>query len=133
MHLEWIATPFAMYAALALSLIASLVLYFDVRIEMAKERKRERRKQDASAALLNNLLGDVESVRETVRTLEVAPVVAQPAGQGINLNKRVQALRMHRRGETVATISAALQTPRNEIELLLKVCDWTTAQEVKAS
>jgi hypothetical protein len=133
MHLEWIATPVAMYGALALSLIASLMLYLDVRIELAKERSRERNKKDASATLVQNLAGDLEAVRESVRTLEVVPVaVPQPTGPGINLSKRVQALRMHRRGETVATIAAALQTPRNEIELLLKVCEWTTTPDVKA-
>jgi hypothetical protein len=40
---------------------------------------------------------------------------------GLNLTKRAQVLRMHRRGESLATISAALQSPRNEIELLVKV------------
>jgi hypothetical protein len=39
----------------------------------------------------------------------------------LNLTKRAQALRMHRRGESVPTIAAALQSPHNEIDLLLKV------------
>jgi hypothetical protein len=30
---------------------------------------------------------------------------------------------MHFRGESVATIAAALGAPRNEIELLLKLCE----------
>jgi hypothetical protein len=42
-------------------------------------------------------------------------------GFSLNLTKRAQALRMYRRGETVASIAAALQTPSTEIELLLKV------------
>jgi hypothetical protein len=132
MNLAWIASPFAMYTALGLSLLASLVLYFDVRVEMAKERCQERRKRDAAAALVHGMAGDLETMRQSVRTLEVAPA-SQPAGHGINLSKRVQALRMHRRGESVATIAAALQTPRGEIDLLLKVCEWTSAPDVKAS
>ena len=137
MNLAWITTPLAMYTALALSLVASLALYFDVRVEMAKERSLERKKQEASAALVHGMAGDLETVRQSVRTLAVRPPdtapVSQPAGNGINLSKRVQALRMHRRGESVATIAAALQAPRSEIELLLKVCEWTNAQDVTAS
>jgi hypothetical protein len=71
-------------------------------------------------------------MRQSVRTLEEAPA-SQPTGQGINLSKRAQALRMRRRGESIATIAAALQTPRNEVELLLKVREWTNAPGVKAS
>ena len=40
---------------------------------------------------------------------------------GFNLNKRSQALRMHRRGESIEQIAAALERPRQEIELLLRV------------
>jgi len=132
MNLQWIGSPIAMYAGLALSLISSLVLYFDVRIELAKERALERKKQDRAVALVTNLAGDLDAVRQTVQAMEEQPV-SQPAGHGINLSKRVQALRMQRRGESVTTIAAALQTPRNEIELLLKVCEWTSAQDVKVS
>lgn len=35
--------------------------------------------------------------------------------------RREEALRMQDRGESAATIAAALQTPRNEIDLLLKI------------
>ena len=132
MNLDWIASPFAMYTTLALSVLASLVLYLDVRVEMAKARCRDRKKQDASAAIVQGMAGDLETMRESMRTLGVAPAI-QPAGPGINLSKRVQALRMHRRGESVATVAAALQTPRSEIELLLKVCEWTNGPDVKAS
>ena len=39
----------------------------------------------------------------------------------IHLAKRTQAIRMNRRGESAATIAGALEVPRNEVELLLKV------------
>jgi hypothetical protein len=42
-------------------------------------------------------------------------------GQELNLTRRAQALRMQRRGESPATIAAALRLPRNEIDLLLKI------------
>jgi hypothetical protein len=132
MHLDWITNPLTLYAAVALSLLASLVLYYDVRIEIAKQQSLDRKKQEASAVVVHNLAGDLEAMRQSVRTLEEAPA-SQPTGQGINLSKRAQALRMRRRGESIATIAAALQTPRNEVELLLKVREWTNAPGVKAS
>jgi hypothetical protein len=116
----------------ALGLLTSLVLYFDVRIEMAKQQSLEQKKQEDSAVIALNLAGDLETMRQSVRALEAAPA-SQPAGQGINLSKRAQALRMCRRGESIATIAAALQTPRNEIDLLLKVREWTNGPSAKAS
>ena len=74
---------------------------------------------------------EVEAVRATVDALAaqvhdlqshppvaVAPGLARP---GLNINKRSQALRMHRRGETADQIAAALELPRQEVELLIKV------------
>ena len=40
---------------------------------------------------------------------------------GLNLSKRSHALRMHRRGEGAEQIAAALELPRQEVDLLLKV------------
>jgi hypothetical protein len=39
----------------------------------------------------------------------------------MNLNKRIQAVRMHRRGDRPDQIAAALSLPKNEVALLLKV------------
>lgn len=76
------------------------------------------------------LEAEVQAVRQTVEALAVqvqdaqqqarqmAPAVARP---GLNLTKRSQALRMHRRGEPPDQIAAALEIPRQEIDLLLKV------------
>jgi hypothetical protein len=40
---------------------------------------------------------------------------------------------MHRRGEPVQSIAAALETPFNEVALLLKVHAMTNQEETKAS
>jgi hypothetical protein len=47
--------------------------------------------------------------------------VPAPLRAGLNLNKRVHAMRMLRRGEDVSFITAALGVPRQEIELLIRV------------
>ena len=69
------------------------------------------------------LVARFENLEQQAADLRRQPAEAAPdAGRAaLNLNKRAQVLRMHRRGESLATISAALQSPRNEIELLVKV------------
>lgn len=59
-----------------------------------------------------------------VEELRKEPPIVIQAGlvkPGLNLSKRSQALRMHRRGDQPEQIAAALEVPTQEIELLLKV------------
>jgi len=67
-------------------------------------------------------------LEEAARPAEpVAAVMAEPGfvparpGAGLNLNKRVHAMRMLRRGEDIAHIAAALGVPGREVELLIRV------------
>jgi hypothetical protein len=67
----------------------------------------------------------VESLISRVHELECAPAAANtvPAvpRAGMNLNKRSQVLRLHRQGERPDQIAGALELPRQEVELLIKV------------
>ena len=63
-----------------------------------------------------------QRMEDAIRGVEAAVCEArQPAGPGIGRSNRAEALRMHRRGESAASIAGALRLPRNEVELLLKV------------
>jgi hypothetical protein len=76
---------------------------------------------------------EMQEMREAIGSLAVQldelrkhpPGAAEPApgvpGPSLNLSRRSQALRMHRRGDTAEQIAAALDLPRQEVELLLKV------------
>jgi hypothetical protein len=56
---------------------------------------------------------------QRIQPSAVAPTAgAQP---GLNLSKRSQALRMHRRGDSAPDIAAALSLPVQEVDLLIKV------------
>jgi hypothetical protein len=57
---------------------------------------------------------------EEVRTVPPA-VAAQPARPGMNLSRRSEALRRHRRGESAGYIAQHLGLPIQEVELLIKV------------
>ena len=64
------------------------------------------------------------SLTAQVRELERQPAVTLTPGlpkPGMNVVKRSQALRMHRRGDRPEQIAAALDLPRQEVDLLLKV------------
>jgi len=88
-----------------------------------QERRSQTEKQDQLQDL-RPLRESVDSLAAQVRELRSHPQAAAPAGVprgGFNLNKRTQVLRMHRRGESAEQISASLELPRQEVELLLKV------------
>jgi len=74
---------------------------------------------------------EVQSLRQKIEVLagQMQELQQQPSVQaapglpkpGLNLSKRSQALRMHRRGEAAGRIASALEIPRQEVDLLLKV------------
>jgi hypothetical protein len=66
---------------------------------------------------IDELQKQVDDLRRNGPTA-VAPTVPRAC---LNLERRSQALRMHRRGEAPAQIAAALEIPMQEVDLLLKV------------
>lgn len=64
-----------------------------------------------------------ESLEQQTEALRRQPAAASPdAGKAaLNLNKRAQVLRMHRRGDPADRIASLLEVPRQEVDLLIKV------------
>jgi hypothetical protein len=118
MHLNWILSPLAQYVMLAAGLIACLALFAAVKTEMCVELQTAKQSRDALAAQVQEMESALGQIRQSVTDIEERPAAVSP---GLNLTRRAQALRMHRRGESVETIAAALSAPRNEIDLLLKL------------
>jgi len=118
MSLDWILNPITQYSLLALGFMSCMGLCFATSIGMRAERRRMAQLQgsvDESVVALCTTVDQFRRDGPEPETHGPAPL------DGLNLTKRAQVLRMHRRGESLATISAALQSPRNEIELLVKV------------
>jgi len=116
--------PFAIGFGLVLGSVAmSLFAWFRTNALLAAAGQNARTAQTKLAA-------EVQAVRQTMEALAVqvqdaqqqarqmAPAIPRP---GLNLTRRSQALRMHRRGEPPDQIAAALEIPRQEVDLLLKV------------
>lgn len=118
MNLDWILSPITHYSLLALGLLACLGLCISTSIRMRAERRGMLKSQETLGHTVTALSAAVEDIRREV----TEPEMRAPAPlRGFNLTKRAQALRMHRRGESLPTIAAALESPQNEIEMLVKV------------
>jgi hypothetical protein len=116
--------PMALASAVALAAVAASVLaWVRSRAWVSKlERQNTERAgitEDAIASLRSSLAGLSAQLDDLRRTPAVqTPTPPRPA---FNLSKRSQALRMHRHGEGPDQIASALELPKQEVDLLLKV------------
>jgi len=122
MNLNWISTPLAIYGSVALSLMAILFLSLTFKREVSAVRRNVEKSHDTAAADLHEMQACIKRLQEKVTEIGDRPMQESTP---LNAGRRLQALRMHRRGESVETIAAALKTPRNEVELLVKVVALT--------
>src|SRR5436305_9338192 len=76
------------------------------------------------ASAIESLKQDLQAMQKQMQdTRQYPPLAPVPAAPrpGMNLDKRSQALRLHRRGEAPSQIAAMLELPLQEVELLIKV------------
>jgi hypothetical protein len=103
------------YILIAAALFSTLALFITVKREIFGQARRQKKRIEAMVIRLD------EAQRPAVVPETATPFVPAPLRAGLNLNKRVHAMRMLRRGEEVSHIAAALGVPRKEIELLIRV------------
>jgi hypothetical protein len=119
--MELLLHPFAIWIALAVSLLACLALFFSAKREGARRQKLLRESVEGAEARFRAALESLESRCRHLEERTDAFVAPPPPLSGLNFSKRSQALQMHRRGDPPERIAAALPAPRNEVDLLLKV------------
>jgi hypothetical protein len=99
------------YALLALGLIATLFLFLSVKREIHSASAQHRRRME-----------DLSRKLSEVPVIQAEPAfIPTPARSGLNISKRVQAMRMLRRNENISHVAAALGVTRREVELLIRV------------
>jgi len=103
--------PLVQCILLALAMITSLVLFVTLKQEIRAQARKNRQRMEEMSARLSEAPGQRPS----------EAVVTPPPRSGFNLNRRTQAIRLLRRGETVSHVSAVLGVPQREIELLIRV------------
>jgi hypothetical protein len=120
--------PLLPYVLIAAGLFSSLALFLTLKRDIRRLVFRQKtRIEDMMARLEEASRPPAEPVAEEAVTFVPAPLRA-----GLNLNKRVHAMRMLRRGEDIAHIAAALGVPRREVELLIRVQSIGKARAVNA-
>jgi len=107
--------------ATAVSLLAVHRAYHLLRQMEKGPGVSHQRKDDAGVQELRDSL---EALAAQLHDLQKHPPAAPLPGMpklSLDLSKRSHALRLHRRGEGAEQIAAALDLPRQEVDLLLKV------------
>jgi hypothetical protein len=120
---QWNALCLALMC-LAASLALGGWLWWSCRKALSRMREMvgaETRRLEEERAALGETLGECRRRMEEISAeLEALRRVHTPLA-GMTLTKRALAVRMHRRGERPEQIAAALDLPKQEVELLLKI------------
>jgi hypothetical protein len=120
--------PLLPYAGLALVIALSLTLFLSVKRESWRVEKRLSTRiaalEERHAALAEQAAGLHQHLVELQQQSEVNAAASPHVA--VNLQKRSQAIRMFRRGETVEHVAAALSIPQSEVALLLKIYQMTS-------
>jgi len=102
------------YILSALGLIGCLFLFFSLKVELQRNARKNRKRVEEVAMQI--------SLASQRPEPEPAPILSSShVRPGFNLSKRFQALRMLRRGQDLAHVSAALGVSQSEVELLIRV------------
>jgi hypothetical protein len=99
-------------------------LFLSLKREIQGSSRKHRKRLEAVEKRLSEAWQSGPGEETSLPPLPPAPFPLRP---GFNLNKRVHAVRMLRRGKDVGHIAAALGVPRKEVELLIRVHGATRA------
>lgn len=118
--------PAAPHAAVAAGLTITLYLFLQLKVEVGRQTAKWKAERAALEEENRRVQRGLEAAIEEIRQprAEAAPVHIKPS---MNLTRRAQVIRMHRRGERPEQIAAALGMPQNEVDLVLKVSQLATA------
>jgi len=122
--LELLVHPVVPYGLLALGLMLCTFLSLTLKQDLQRNHKRHAQTEQGLERLLCDIKSELSSLRcaveEAERKASVFPQMSEPRAS-MNVSRRSQVLRMHKRGERPEQIAAALSLPPNEVRLLLKL------------
>lgn len=111
--------------ALALCALSAALggIYLFVTLKWEIRRTAKASRESLDDAVRDMLLRLEETGRRMDASIERASSARtwEPPLVGMNWNKRAQALRLLRRGETIGHVAAAVAVPEKEVELLVRV------------
>jgi hypothetical protein len=116
--MNYMILPGAILCGLVLAAVAtSLFALYGSRAMIRAAQTQFEEGIQAMRQTVEGLAAQVQDVQQQPRVM-VAAGLPKP---GLNLTKRSQALRMHRRGDPTDQIAATLEIPLQEVDLLIKV------------
>jgi hypothetical protein len=124
---SFILLPLLPYILLALGLGGVLATYLALKREIAAQGKRNQRVEAMLLRLREATAGNTPRVMEPAFS-DLTGFQTPSPRPGMNLSRRVQALRLLRRGEDLGHIAAALGVPRKEVELVVHIHKLTAGQ-----
>ena len=102
-----------------------IVSFFLLMIRRMQQQFQSRwnKRQQLLQSELGKMRGQVQEIAQRLEDLERPSGIGAPSPnvKGINLNRRTQAMRMFRRGETPSEVAEKLGVPQCHAELLLKI------------
>jgi hypothetical protein len=105
-----------------LALAAVLILHLRLKRELRTRLRELRHKEAALETEVHDVRAKVQALAGKLEAAAASEPNAMPrVPSGINMSKRIQAIRMLRRGESSAHIAAALGMSRREVDLLIRV------------
>jgi nitrogen fixation-related uncharacterized protein len=122
--LNWLIHPALIYISVAIGVIASVALFWTLKLDLARQAKRQLLRERLLEGNLRMLETNIESLQKEMQSNGVLPQMLpdwQFPSATLNFTTRSQALRLLRRGESPEHVAAALNLPRQEVELLVKV------------
>lgn len=117
----------------ALGLLAALALFLSLKRELRRQARKDRARMDELATRIADAerpapvpgpgVAGPNPAEQSPADQAVGEPVFEPAPlrSGMNMSRRVQAVRLLRRGEDVSHVAAALGVTRSEVELLVRV------------
>jgi hypothetical protein len=103
------------------AIVLSFVVFFHAQSSARASHARSQEMETQMETTLRVTEAGMQALATEFHDLPAAMAGSATPRSGFNLGKRTQALRMHRQGESPEQISASLELPRQEVELLLKV------------
>ena len=116
--------PVAYYALLAAGLALCLYLFVSAKRDLRAAERRIGKQQAETEERIRKAQQEIAELRGALQEAEERAgmlVPPQAPRSGLNLSRRSQVLRMHRRGDRPEYIAATLGVPLGEVELLVKV------------
>jgi hypothetical protein len=124
-------TPVVLLVPVAL---AAAYFYFSLKVDFNLMARHAVKRAELETRF-SEVVTELETLRARLAAVEARPAVPdwtppEVTAQSLNLNRRGQILRLHGKGRSTAEIASDLQISQGEVELLVKVHDWSATNDL---